>query len=196
MSNLLTVQIRFLFLATLQTRETLGTSDRKNQDKMIETNRLIIRPYVTSDVLSAFSLFNDKDVMQFIPNGIDISIQATKDRINKYIIHFNKYGFGKCVLIDKSTNELVGDCGICRIENTVINELGYRIKKKYWNQGLATEAAIAFIDYAFVTLKFNEIHAIVEKENKKSIYMLENKLGFKHIGQIHCYGDNFELYRL
>lgn len=90
----------------------------------------------------------------------------------------------------------MGDCGICRIENTEINELGYRIKKKYWNQGFASEAAKALIEYAFEKLKFNEIHAIVELQNKKSIYLLENKLAFKNIGQIYCYGENFELYKL
>ena len=166
------------------------------QTIMIETKRLIIKPYVINDAIRAFSLFNDKDVMAFIPYGIDKSIQDTQDRINKYLIHFNNYGFGKYVLIDKFNNELIGDCGICRIENTEINELGYRIKKKYWNQGFATEAAKALIDYAFGTLKFNEIHAIVEKQNSKSIYILERKLGFENIGQIYCYGENFELYKL
>ena len=163
---------------------------------MIETKRLIIRPYVINDAESAFPLFNDKEIMEFIPNGVDKSLQETKARINKYIIHLNNYGFGKYVMTDKLTNEFVGDCGICRIENTEIVELGYRIMKKYWNQGFATEAAKAVIDYAFNTLKFNELHAIVEKENKKSIYILENKLGFKNIGQIYCYGENFELYKL
>jgi len=163
---------------------------------MIETKRLLIRPYIIEDTVEAYSLFNDTDVMAFIPYGIDKSLQDTQDRINKYIAHFNTYGFGKYVLIDKSNNELVGDCGICRIENKEINELGYRIKKKYWNLGFATETAKGLLEYAFKTLKFNEIHAIVEKQNQKSIYILERKLGFENIGQIYCYGEKFELYKL
>lgn len=62
---------------------------------MIETKRLIIRPYMIDDAVEAFSLFNDKAVMAFIPNGIDKLLQETLDRINKYITNLNIYGFGK-----------------------------------------------------------------------------------------------------
>jgi [ribosomal protein S5]-alanine N-acetyltransferase len=163
---------------------------------MLETPRLIIRPYTLNDAIPAFALFNDSDVMEFIPGGIDHSLDDTEKRINNYINHYKTFGFGKYVLIDKFTYELIGDCGISRIENTEINELGYRIRKKYWNQGFATEAAKAVIKYAFQTLKFQDLHAIVEPQNGKSIYILENKLGFKYIGQLYCYGLTFDLYKL
>jgi [ribosomal protein S5]-alanine N-acetyltransferase len=163
---------------------------------MIESGRLIIRPYTINDAEAAFAMFNDPDVMAFIPNGCDKSVDETHIRIIKYIDHFNLHGYSKYVLIDKSTNEFIGDCGICKIENTEMNELGYRIKKAFWNKGFATEAAKSVIEYAFSILGFKEIHAIVEKENKKSVYILENKLGFKNVGQIFCYGTDFDLYKL
>ena len=162
---------------------------------MIESKRLIIRPYNIDDVKLAFDLFHDKDVMAFIPYGADKSIEDTQIRIDKYISHYHTFGFGKYVLIEKSNNELIGDCGISTIENTGINELGYRIKKSFWNQGYATEAAKAVINYAFTTLKFKTLHAIVEKGNKKSIHILVDKLGFKHENAIYCYGIDFDLYR-
>ena len=163
---------------------------------MIESGRLIIRPYTINDADTAFTMFNDPDVMAFMPNGCDKSVAETGSRIIKYIDQYKLHGYSKYVLIDKSTNEFIGDCGICKIENTEINELGYRIKKSYWNKGFATEGAKSVIDYAFNILGFKEIHAIVEKENKKSVYILENKLGFKYVGQIFCYETDFDLYRL
>ena len=163
---------------------------------MLKTKRLIIRPYTIEDAKEAFALFNDIAVMEFIPSGTDKVPNDTVNRVIKYISHYNTYGFSKYVILEKNTNRLIGDCGICRIENTDINELGYRIKKEFWNQGFATEAAIAVIDYAFKFLKFREIHAIVESKNIKSVYILENKLGFSYTGELFCYGQNFDLYRL
>jgi [ribosomal protein S5]-alanine N-acetyltransferase len=163
---------------------------------MIETERLIIRPYTIDDADSAFTMFNDTDVMAFIPNGCDKSVAETRIRIIRYIDHYKLHGYSKYVLIDKSTNELIGDCGICKIENTEMNELGYRIKKAFWNKGFATKGAKSVIEYAFSILGFKEIHAIVEKENRKSVYILENKLGFKNVGKIFCYGADFDLYKL
>jgi [ribosomal protein S5]-alanine N-acetyltransferase len=162
---------------------------------MIETTRLIIRPYLLNDAGAVFSMFNDKDVMEFIPTGIDRTLDETQNRIVKYIDHFDTFGYSKYVLIDKNSGLFIGDCGIYRFENSEINELGYRIKKQFWNQGYASEAARAVIEHAFKNLKFSEIHAIVEKQNIKSIYVLEKKLGFKHCGQLHCYGEDFELYK-
>jgi [ribosomal protein S5]-alanine N-acetyltransferase len=163
---------------------------------MIESERLIIRPYTIKDADSAFTMFNNPDVMAFIPDGCDKSVAETRTRIIRYIDHYKLHGYSKYVLIDKSTNELIGDCGICKIENTEMNELGYRIKKAFWNKGFATEGAKSVIEYAFSVLGFREIHAIVENENKKSIFILCNKLGFKYAGQIFCYGTDFDLYRL
>ncbi len=163
---------------------------------VIETKRLLIRPYRFEDVHEIVSMFQDQEVMEFMPNGTDKTLRDTEMRIANYINHYSVYGYSKYVLMDKGTKQLIGDCGICRIEHSEINELGYRVKKEFWNQGFATEAANAIIGYAFNDLKFTELNALVERQNTKSIYILENKLGFKSDGQLFCYGKNFEWYRL
>ena len=56
-------------------------------------------------------------------------------------------------------------------------EVGYRLKRKYWGQGIATEGARAMVDRAFNTADLIEVCAIVHIENEASKRVLE-KVGF------------------
>ncbi|MBT6031727.1 MAG: GNAT family N-acetyltransferase, partial [Kordiimonadaceae bacterium] len=55
-------------------------------------------------------------------------------------------------------------------------ELGYTYSKQAWGKGYATEAALAFRDYGFNTLRYDEISSLVIKENLASIKVAK-KLG-------------------
>ena len=56
-------------------------------------------------------------------------------------------------------------------------DFGYRLARLYWGQGLATEAASAWVERAFGELKLSRLVSIVHPENLASIRVLE-KLGF------------------
>ena len=50
----------------------------------------------------------------------------------------------------KSNNQLIGNCGIRRDEaNALEADIGYELDPKLWNQGYATEAAHAIVDFGF-----------------------------------------------
>ena len=53
----------------------------------IETSRLILRPFESSDVEAAFAWFGDPIVMRFTPTGPDTSIEQTKARLASYQEH-------------------------------------------------------------------------------------------------------------
>ena len=62
-------------------------------------------------------------------------------------------------------------------------DLGFRFLKAYWNQGLATESAVACLDFGFEVLGLPEIVAYVMPENGASIRVLE-KIGMRSTGPI------------
>ena len=79
---------------------------------------------------------------------------------------YEKYGIGRGAVIDKKSNEFLGWTGL-KYETKVRKsfnyyDLGYRFKKKYWGQGIATETAEASLKYGFDTLGLNKICAAVE----------------------------------
>jgi RimJ/RimL family protein N-acetyltransferase len=53
-------------------------------------------------------------------------------------------------MVSKAKGEFIGIAGILlqEIENEIETEISYRIDRKYWNNGYATEAAIACLEYA------------------------------------------------
>jgi RimJ/RimL family protein N-acetyltransferase len=55
-------------------------------------------------------------------------------------------------------------------------EVGWGIAAEYWNQGFATEAATAAIDWAFDALQWREVIHVIDPENGASI-AVARKLG-------------------
>ncbi len=67
-------------------------------------------------------------------------------------------------------HELIGDCGIVvqQVEGEALYEIGYHLRRDFWGQGLATEAAIACRDWAFANLKAERLISLIRPENLAS----------------------------
>jgi RimJ/RimL family protein N-acetyltransferase len=68
------------------------------------------------------------------------------------------------------------------LTNNHINyyDLGFRLIRKYWGQGIATETAMAVLDYAFTRLKVEEVFAAADCKNIGSNKTLQ-KIGLNLI---------------
>lgn len=152
----------------------------------IETKRLILRPFETSDAESAFAWFGDPTVMRFTPTRHDASIQQTLERLTKYQEHQLAYGFSKWIILDRDAQIPIGDSGLLRTRFFQAHgddgwiDLGYRFAQPYWGRGLATEVAAAWVDAAFNHLNLDRLTAIVHPENGASLRVLA-KLNFREI---------------
>jgi RimJ/RimL family protein N-acetyltransferase len=83
-------------------------------------------------------------------------------------------------LITLRDRAVVGACGIMFHHNET-PELGYWLGVPYWNQGYATEALHALIDYAFTDLAHEALQAGARVTNPASRRVLE-KCGFQWTG--------------
>jgi len=147
----------------------------------IETERLRLRPFISDDVQIAFSWFSDPLVMQFTPSGPDSSVLQTAARIANYQNHQSEHGFSKWVIIERASDRRIGDAGLLISPEHGWIDFGYRLARPFWGQGLATEAAWAWIGKAFGELKLNRLTAIVHPGNHASVAVLK-KLGFRAEG--------------
>jgi RimJ/RimL family protein N-acetyltransferase len=70
--------------------------------------------------------------------------------------------------------------------------VGYRIIRRFWGYGYATESSIATLDYGFNTINIDTIYGITEKGNEASHKILL-KIGLKYIEDFYDKKTNLNL---
>ncbi len=162
--------------------------------KVVETDRLLMRPFCSNDIDVFSAICADPDVMKYIGGGAHDRKQ-TQIKVAKWIKAYENQGFGLIVLIHKKSNELIGFCGLIKqvVDDKECIELGYRLAKKYWGQGLATEAAQEVKDHAFNVLNIQKLISIIHLENIAS-KKVASKVGMLLIKKTIIQGIDVEIY--
>jgi [ribosomal protein S5]-alanine N-acetyltransferase len=143
---------------------------------LLESQRLIIRPYTPEDVQKLYGVLSDPETMAFWPKPFSLS------QVEDWIHHrgIAKYGdgMGRCGVFLKKTGDLVGDAGIVSqdIDGKPEYDLGYIIHAKYWGHGYGGEAAAEIMRYGFEELQLPRLCANMPAEHISSRRVAE-KLG-------------------
>jgi [ribosomal protein S5]-alanine N-acetyltransferase len=135
---------------------------------VLQTERLILRPFAKEDLDLLAALSANKDFMRFSP-GIYSREQAAA--LLEKILSWNREGRpSQFAMIVRETGELVGYCGFLHqvVDDTDEIEIGYRLHPQYWNRGLATEAAQAVRDHGFQDLRLPRLISLIHPENLAS----------------------------
>ena len=117
-----------------------------------ETERFILREIVEEDVLGFFELDADPEVHKYIGNHPVGSVEECQKIIAHVRNQYIEYGMGRWAIIDKTNNDFLGWTGIkyeTGIRKQPYYDLGYRIIRKHWGKGIATETAFASLEYGF-----------------------------------------------
>lgn len=160
---------------------------------MLETERLILRPLDENDVDEIYAMRSDGDVMRFIREPQNRNESA--DWIELVSSRWENEQIGFCAMIEKTSNHFVGWCGIWKLKETREYEIGYATVKNAWGKGLATEAAIEFLRYAFERLKPEKIVAVAQPKNAASRRVME-KLGMSYDYTNIFYGSHLVHYSI
>ena len=149
---------------------------------ILESERLILRPFQLSDADTVEKLAGDK---QIASTTLNVPHPYPKGGAVEWIAtHESKYLEGKGVVYAitlKPNGELVGSISLAFDADHNQAEIGYWVGVPYWNQGYCTEAGAALIEYGFETRGFNRIHARHLSRNPASGRVME-KLGMSHEG--------------
>ena len=142
---------------------------------ILETERLLLRSLELYDLDDLAALYKGPELRTFFPDGT-LNRNQTQEELEWIIdVYYAKYGFGLWATIHKPTNVFIGRCGLLpwKIEGQQEVELAYLLNKKYWGQGLATEAALAIREYAFKNLQLSRLISLIDPNNAASIRVAE-----------------------
>jgi len=147
----------------------------------LETERLTLRPFEMADAPFLHEMNSDGEVLKYTgdtasKSNADAAIYITDYISNPEGQHL-KYNMGRLAVIDKSSHEFIGFCGIKTHEASQITDIGYRFMKRHWGKGYATEACAAVLEFAFKNHQKQQIIAHVHEYNTGSQSVAE-KLGF------------------
>ena len=151
---------------------------------MLETNRLFLRPFNENDVDAVFAIRKNADVMRYIREP-QTSRSEAENWINFVSSRWENEKIGLGAVIEKSSNQLIGWCGLWRLTETNETEIGYALGKDFWGKGYAVEAAEVYLNYGFETLNLKEIVAVARPENSASRRVMER------IGMTYDYTGRF-----
>ena len=135
----------------------------------LASDRLSFRSLHEDDVQEVFDLRSDKEIMKYIPRPLANDLQDALEHIRmvKEVIEKNE-GINWAISL-KGESKLIGIIGIYRIKlEDDRGEIGYILSPNYQNQGLISEAIHNIARYAFETLQFHSMEAVIDPENTAS----------------------------
>ncbi len=168
----------------------------KTKSRICETERLIVRRLSLNDVPALTRILSDPEVMKHSVRGV-CDESATRKFIDWCLASYESHGVGPWALIDRRSSELIGFCGVGPEVVVGVEEinLGYRLAKRYWNKGLASEATRAVLDCCFGQRLFHSVVVIIEPEHAASLKVAE-KAGFSRFDALEFHSRPVRLYRL
>lgn len=147
---------------------------------MIETERLILRPWQESEAEILYRYASDPAIGPIAGWAPHTSVENSLEIIRTVFAAPETYA-----VVLKETGEPIGSCGIMFADglhsanmNDCEAEIGYWIGKPYWGQGLIPEAVRALLARSFNELKLEAVWCGYYDGNIKSRRVIE-KCGFR-----------------
>lgn len=139
---------------------------------ILKTERLLLHETTANEAEDMYNLNNDPEVIKHTGNDGFVSIEKSREFITNYT-DYKKYGYGRWTARLKENDEIIGWCGLKFLEDMQEVDIGYRLHKKHWGKGYATEAAKACLEFGKTQLGMKRIIGMAEKKNLASIRIFE-----------------------
>jgi RimJ/RimL family protein N-acetyltransferase len=140
---------------------------------ILQTARLLLRELTPQDCNALALVLSDPETMRYYPAPYDRA--GVEQWIERNRRRYRDDRVGLWAMELTTTHEMVGDCGIIlqQVEGERLYEIGYHLRRDFWGQGLATEAAIACRDWAFAHLTPDRLISLIRPENLPSCRVAE-----------------------
>jgi RimJ/RimL family protein N-acetyltransferase len=153
-------------------------------DLAIETERLILRPWREADRAPFIAMSADPEVMLTL-GGVLTAAEANA-YIDRQQANIERLGFGRWALERREDGGLIGAVGLAPIHESLPLpagfEMGWRLVRRAWGAGYATEAARAAIDDGYAR-GLPELYAFTSRPNARSQAVMQ-RLGLERAAEL------------
>ena len=149
----------------------------------IETERLILRPFIQTDLDDFYEYASVEGVGEMAGWKHHQSKEESQQILNRFIENDKTFA-----IVLKSNNKVIGSLGIeeygmedklTEFSNYIGREIGYVLSMSYWGIGIMPEAVKAVIDYLFKVLDFDFLTCGYYDFNRQS-KRVQEKCGFTY----------------
>ena len=137
---------------------------------MIETSRLILRPWRENDLAPFAEMSADPMVMRLL-SGV-LTREASDAYARRAQQHLAEHGFCKWAVEAPGVAPFIGAVGLTHVRFeasfTPAVEVAWRLSRRFWGQGYATESARAAMQDGFARVGLQEIVALTTLDNHPS----------------------------
>jgi [ribosomal protein S5]-alanine N-acetyltransferase len=141
----------------------------------LETERLILRPVTADDVSDVFEYASDPEVARYVTWDAHDSLDESRFFVDLLL---GKYAAGEVApwaMVHRREGRLIGTCGFGWWNTTNRSaEIGYAMARRYWGQGLMTEAVREIVRFGFEVMDLNRIEACHDVDNPASGRVMEH----------------------
>ena len=174
----------------MEAEETLSAAEAR-------TERLLCRRPFEGDAQDFRALLLDEEVAAWLRPDPLPPFRAGEPEalLTKDLAHWEAHGFGPWTLIDRESGAFAGRGGLCwtQVNGERAVELPWALLPAFWNEGLATEAAVAALEAAG-RVGIPEVISLALLENTPSRRVME-KAGLAFEGKVEHVGLPHALYR-
>ena len=162
--------------------------------KILTTKRLILRPFRTKDAKRMFDNWAaDPDVTKFLDWSPHKNAGETRALLKVWEEESKKPNvYHWAITLD---GEPIGDIALVAVsENSAAAVVGYCLSRRYWGQGIMTEALAEVLRFCFEEVGFHRISSSHAAENPASGKVME-KCGLRYEGtlrkhiRLHSWGE-------
>lgn len=141
----------------------------------LETDRIKLRQWTRQDLPAFAELNADPAVMKYFPSVLTEELSNSLAEKCQSLIAERGWGFWAAEL--KSSGEFMGFIGLhtpkASLPFAPCVEVGWRLARRYWGCGYASEAARRALSFAFETLDLPEVVAFTAVRNARSRAVME-----------------------
>jgi len=133
-----------------------------------ESERLILRQFVESDLQDLHEYYSDRKAIQYTQNR-DMSPADTWRSLACMVGHWQIKGYGPYAIALKSTQKVIGISGFWYPIEWPEPEIKWALNREFWGQGFAKEATLSTLSIAKQYLPDQQLISLIHSDNLRSI---------------------------
>jgi len=149
---------------------------------ILETQRLLLKPILESELSTLHAIFIDSYVRKYLCDGKILPLQQVEEMLTESQKNFKEKRFGLWFVETKSEKEIIGFVGLWDFFDEKQPQLVYALLPKATKKGYASEAATKILEYCFNELGYQYLLASCDKPNIESQKVAE-RIGMRKVDE-------------